>query len=323
MNSPSPRFLDAASVTSALPWHTLIDALAEAFIADEVHVPSRHHHELHAGGENPPVLLLMPAWSARHGVGTKLVTVFPGNARLGEPTIQGLYVLSDGASGRPLAVLDGGALTVRRTAAASALASRCLSRPDSRTLLMVGAGRLARSLPPAHAAVRPIDRVLVWGPKEEEVHAAVCDLLAQGIAAEPAGALEAAVHEADIVSCATLSALPLVRGDWLRAGTHLDLVGAFKATMRETDARVFERADAVWCDTLAGALVEGGDLVQAIDEGRFRADRVCGDMVALCRQEHLLRREPTDITVFKSVGLALEDLVAARLCLDTCLSEND
>jgi ornithine cyclodeaminase/alanine dehydrogenase-like protein (mu-crystallin family) len=160
----SPLFIDARAVAAALPWGRLIDALWSAFRnADDTTVPQRLHCSLRDPSEQPAVLLLMPAWHASLGVGTKLVSVFPGNARLGLPSVQGLYVLMDPRNGRPLAVLDGGELTARRTAAASALASRYLSRPDSRCLLMVGTGRLARHLPLAHAQTRPIERVLVWG----------------------------------------------------------------------------------------------------------------------------------------------------------------
>ena len=313
MNAPPPRYLGPAEVAAALPWGPLIDALSEAFTAGDVQAPARHHHTLQPEQDASPVLLVMPAWSRRHGVGTKLVTVFPDNARVGLPSIHGIYVLSDPGTGQPLAVLDGGELTARRTAAASALASRALSRPDSRTLLMVGAGRLARALPLAHAVVRPIDRVLVWGLTEQEAGAAAQALCEQGLRAEPTMSLEEAVPQADIISCATLASRPLIHGEWLRPGAHVDLVGAFKPTMRETDDRVFERADAVWCDTLEGALTEAGDIVQAIAAGSFRADRLQGDLAALCRKAPV--RSPDHITVFKSVGMALEDLVAARLCL--------
>lgn len=313
----SPLFIDAAAVAAALPWGRLIDALWSAFRnAAEATVPPRLHYTLKPQADEPPVLLVMPAWGAGLGLGTKLVTVYPGNARLGLPSIHGLYVLMDGRTGRPLAVLDGGELTARRTAAASALASRYLSRPDSRCLLMVGTGRLSRHLPPAHAQTRPIERVLVWGRSAGKVQETVSDLRAQGLPAEGAPSLADAVRQADIVSCATLSSAALVQGEWLQPGTHVDLVGAFTPAMRETDGRVFERADAVWCDTLEGARTEAGDIVQAVAEGRFDARRLAGDIVQLCRGPELARGQATHITVFKSVGMALEDLAAARLVVD-------
>ena len=314
----SPLFIDARAVAAALPWGRLIDALWSAFRnAGDTRVPQRLHYPLRDPSEQPPVLLVMPAWNASLGVGTKLVSVFPGNAGLGLPSVQGLYVLMDPRTGRPLAVLDGGELTARRTAAASALASRYLSRPDSRCLLMVGTGRLARHLPLAHAQTRPIERVLVWGRSPLQAEATAQALAAQGLRAQAVGSLAEAVPQADIVSCATLAAEPLVRGDWLRPGTHLDLVGAFTPAMHETDTRVFARADAVWCDTREGVLAEAGDLVRAMAARSFSADRIAGDLARLCRDNTAARGDARAITVFKSVGMALEDLAAARLVVDS------
>lgn len=314
----SPLFIDAAAVAAALPWERLIDALWAAFrTAGEATVPQRLHYALKPGADASPVLLVMPAWGAGLGVGTKLVTVYPGNERLGLPSVHGLYVLMDSRTGRPLAVLDGAELTARRTAAASALASRYLSRPDSRCLLMVGTGRLSRHLPLAHAQVRPIERVLVWGRSPAKAQETVNALAAQGLDAQAVESLAEGVRQADIVSCATLSTEPLLRGDWLRPGTHVDLVGAFTPTMRESDDRVFARADAVWCDTREGALAEAGDIVQAIAAGAFSAERLAGDLVELCRGGGSARSTVAGITVFKSVGMALEDLAAARLVVDS------
>ena len=320
--SAAPLFLDARAVAAALPWPALIDALHAAFRAADATVPERLHYKLGSSGTGAPVLLVMPAWSARLGVGTKLVSVYPDNHRRGLPSIHGLYVLMDAADGTPVAVLDGGELTARRTAAASALASRSLSREDSRVLLMVGTGRLAQYLPLAHAGTRPIERVLVWGRSVDKAEQTARALRADGLNATAVASLPEAAAQADIISCATLSSEPLVRGDWLRPGTHVDLVGAFTPAMRETDEQVFARADAVWCDTRDGALREGGDIVQAIASGRFDAARIAGDLAALCRDDPPARRRATDITVFKSVGMALEDLAAARLCVSRHLPKD-
>jgi ornithine cyclodeaminase len=306
-------FLDAQQVAHALPWAQLIDALRRALLTGDTTSPPRLQYDMQHMNAGVPTLLLMPAWSPTLGVGSKLVTVYPNNARVGLPSVQGLYVLMEPNTGRPQAVLDGGELTARRTAAASALASRYLSRADSHCLVMVGTGRLSQHLPAAHAQLRPIDRVWVWGRSHPRAEQAAQGLRAQGMNAEAAPSLEEAVEQADIVSCATLSHEPLVRGDWLRPGTHVDLVGAYTPAMRETDARVFERAHAVWCDTREGALREAGDILQAIEAGAFDADRLAGDLAALCRAESA--RRPEDITVFKSVGMAVEDLAAANLCV--------
>jgi ornithine cyclodeaminase len=315
MAAGAPRFIDAAAVAAALPWPALIEALRRAFVAGDVQAPQRLHYQLPAVDGTSPVLLVMPAWGPGQGIGTKLVSVFPGNAARGLPAVHGLYLLLDADDGRPLAVLDGSELTARRTAAASALASACLSRADSRCLLMVGTGRLARYLPHAHAAVRPIERVLVWGRSVDKAERLARALRDDGLDASAVESLPEAVAQADIVSCATLSREPLLRGELLRAGTHVDLVGAFTPEMRETDAAVFARADAVWCDTMEGALAEAGDILQAIAAGAFDAARIAGEFTALCRAG-TARRSADDITVYKSVGMALEDLVAARLAFD-------
>lgn len=319
-NSPptiSPVFVDAASVARHLPWPELLQALHSAFAATDLSTPTRGHYHMEGmGSASTPVLLSMPAWSPGLGVGVKLVTVYPDNHTLNLPSIHGLYVLMEGASGRPQAVLDAGELTARRTAAASALASRFLSRPDSRTLLMVGTGRLSQYLPLAHAQVRPIERVLVWGRSPAKAQESAAALQAQGVNAKPVTVLEDACAQADIISCATLSKTSLLRGEWLRPGTHVDLVGAFTPQMREADDQVFLRAVSVWCDTTAGGLAEAGDLIQALASGALARNRIRGELADLCRAGAPAARADADITVFKSVGAALEDLAAARLCLD-------
>jgi len=311
----APLFLDAAAVARQLPWRELLQALQQAFAATDLTMPTRAHHHLQGmAGTRAPVLLSMPAWSPGLGVGVKLVTVYPDNASLNLPSIHGLYVLLDGATGRPQAVLDAGELTARRTAAASALASSYLSRPDSATLLMVGTGRLSQYLPLAHAQVRPITRVLVWGRSQGRALASAQALQSQGVNALPVTSLEDACAEADIISCATLSKTSLLQGAWLRAGTHVDLVGAFTPQMREADDDVFRRATSVWCDTRAGALAEAGDLIESLASGALSRERIAGDLLSLCRAGPTVARGNADITVFKSVGAALEDLAAARLC---------
>jgi ornithine cyclodeaminase len=304
-------------VAHHLPWPELLQALQDAFAATDLTTPTRAHYPMH-GLSTPgtPVLLSMPAWSQSLGLGVKLVSVYPDNARYGLPSIHGLYMLMNGATGQPEAVLDAGELTARRTAAASALASRHLSRSDSRTLLMIGSGRLSQYLPLAHAQARPIQRVLVWGRSLARAQDSAEALRLQGLNAMAVGALADACAQADIISCATLSQTALLQGAWLRPGTHVDLVGAFTPQMREADDAVFQRAASVWCDTLAGGLSEAGDLVQALGSGALQRSQIHGELADLCRATTPPARSAADITVFKSVGAALEDLAAARLCVE-------
>ena len=306
------RVVTADEVHAALPYPTLIGALDAAFRADST-VPVRHHHSL-PRPDGDAMLLLMPAWtdSGERYLGCKMVTVFPGNAARGRPSVDGSYVLLSGETGAPLAVIDGRALTARRTAAASALAARHLAREDASQLAMIGAGALSGHLVRAHAAVRPIRRVTLWNRTPARAEALATRLATDGFEVTLAADCEAAVRSADIVSCATLSSEPLVRGAWLKPGAHLDLVGGFSPTMREADDDAVRRAR-VFVDTRAGALKEAGDLVDPIRRGVISEADVQGDLFDLCRARAQGRRTESEITLFKSVGTAIEDLAAAML----------
>ncbi len=305
------RVVTAGEINAALDFPALIDALARGFAGDIV-APTRHHHGI-ARPDGDATLLLMPAWAtgAQARLGVKVVTVYPGNAARSLATVIGTYLLMDGETGLPLAALDGTRLTLWRTAAASALAARFLARPDARRLVMVGAGALAPFLVRAHMSVRPIAEVTIWNRRPEAAEALARSLAADGLPVRAAADLEGAVRGADIVSCATLSRVPLVRGDWLADGAHLDLVGAFAPGMREADDDALRRA-AVFIDTQA-AITEGGDVQGAIEAGAISAATVRADLRALARGDHPGRTGPADLTLFKSVGAALEDLVAADL----------
>ena len=306
------RIVSADAIGRAVSYVGLADALAEAFRA-EIVTPVRHHHTISRPGKDA-TLLLMPAWTttADGFLGCKLVTVFPDNAKLGSPSLHGLYVLLSGETGEPLAMLDGRALTAWRTAAASALAARYLARADASHLLMVGAGALARHLVRAHAAVRPIRTVTLWNRTRRSADALASALADTGLAVTVADDLEAAARAADIISCATLASTPLLRGAWIHEGTHIDLVGGFTATMREADDDVVRRAR-VYVDTRAGALSEAGDIVDPMARGIIAAADIAGDLCDLCRGKVAGRATVGEITLFKSVGSAIEDLTAAIL----------
>jgi ornithine cyclodeaminase len=247
-------------------------------------------------------------------VGTKIVTIFPGNAVRSLPSVLGTYLLLDGASGQPLAAIDGTRLTLWRTAAASALAARSLARPDASRMVMVGAGALAPFLIRGHSAGRPISDVALWNHRPERAQALAAQLAREGLPVRAVTDLAQAVGQADIVSCATLSTTPVVRGEWLRPGTHLDCVGAFKPSMRETDDEAVRRAS-LFCATRAGALKEGGDLAKPLADGLIAESDVLGDLYDLAGGRHEGRSSADEITLFKSVGTALEDLAAAEQVL--------
>lgn len=306
-------FIAADQVRAALPYPALIDALRVAFAeSDQVQVPRRHAHLL----PGDATLLLMPAWRAQRQLGIKLVTVTPSNRERDLPTVHAMYVLSDTDTGVPLAIIDGEVLTLRRTAAVSALASRYLSRPDSQSLLMVGTGRLAPEMVVAHCTARGIERVMVWGRSERKAQECVERIRQAGlpdhVRIQTKIALADACADADIICCATTSSEPLLRAEWVKAGTHIDLVGGFRPTMREADDALMSAA-ALFVDTLEGALAEAGDLVQPIGAGLLQATDILADLGTLARSSQPGRQSAQQITLFKSVGSALADLAAAGL----------
>jgi ornithine cyclodeaminase len=262
------------------------------------------------------MLLLMPAWraGAQPVMGTKIVSVFPGNGARHLPAVYGSYVLADGATGQPLAIMDGTALTVWRTAAASALAAGYLARRDAGRLLMVGAGALAPHLIRAHCTARPIRHVSIWNrsPARAEALADGLKGALPGVTLTVALDLEAAARKADIVSCATIASQPVIAGAWLQPGAHLDLVGGFTPAMREADDEAVQRAS-LFVDTFTGGLKEAGDIVDPIRRGVISEEDVKADLAGLCRGHHPGRQNGDEITLFKSVGTALEDLAAAEL----------
>ena len=303
------KHFDAQAVQQALPWADLIGALRQGFVQG-CEVPARHPHAIGDAGTT----LLMPAWRVGGHLGVKTVNIFPGNGAQGLPGVHAVYTLFSATTGEPLAVMDGSELTARRTAAASALAADFLARQDASRLLLVGAGRVAAGVPEAMRAVRPaLQQVQVWSRRAESAEALAAQLRAQGFDAHSTADLQAAVEQAHIVSCATLATQALVQGAWLQPGTHLDLIGSFTPAMRETDGACFARSR-VFVDT-EEALLKAGDVLQAVAEGAFRPHDVQGTLQALCRGQAAGRQGAEEITLFKSVGTALEDLAAAERVL--------
>jgi ornithine cyclodeaminase/alanine dehydrogenase-like protein (mu-crystallin family) len=306
------QLLSEEQTRSALPFPDLINALDEMFRVGCV-MPKRHHHDMEVPGEPDATMLLMPAWVPGKFAGVKVVNVMPGNSARKLPAVAAQYLLSDGQTGEMLALVDGGELTARRTAAASALAARYLSQSDARHLLILGTGRVAQNLVAAHMAVRSIEEVTIWGRSPESAQRLASKVMAQlGVKSGIAENLDEALAKADIVSAATLSSEPLVKGDLLKPGAHVDLVGAFKPTMRESDDALVKRAE-VYVDTREGCLSEGGDIFQPLQSGVISEADIKADLFELCRKEHPGRTSKEAVTVFKSVGAALEDLAGAML----------
>lgn len=291
----------------------LRDCLTQAFAGSLISPPRQHY------GLGDATQLLMPSWSVdapAQGsfLGTKVVSVHPHNGQNGLATVQGLFFLQDGETGLPLAVMDAARLTLWRTAATSALAASYLARQDAATLLMVGAGQLAPFLVRAHQDVRPLRRVLLWN-RSRDAAAQLATSLRNSWRGAPQPALSvvddlpAAVAEADVISCATLSRTPLIRAAWLKAGVHLDLVGAFAPGMREVDDDTL-RAARIFLDTQA-ACTEGGDVAEGLKAGVISTKSLAGVLADLCLKHIVGRERAGEITLFKSIGAAIEDLAAA------------
>ncbi|MCI0518548.1 MAG: ornithine cyclodeaminase family protein [Woeseiaceae bacterium] len=307
------RVFDADSVANSLPYDQLIEAIEDAF-REGATVPQRSQYPVAVPNATSGSLLLMPAWTSGEFLGVKIVTVFPDNELHGMAAVRATYVIMDANTGAPRGILDGTELTLRRTAAASALASKYLSRPDSRTLLMVGTGKLAPHMILAHATVRPISKLLLWGRRIDAAKALADEMRDAVVDVAAVENLEEAVRRSDIISCATLAKEPLLHGEWLQAGQHVDLVGSFTPEMREADTEAVLRSE-LFVDTHAGATTEAGEIVQAIRAGKLAQTDIRADLAALVRGEHAGRSSAEAITLFKSVGTALEDLAAAKLVL--------
>jgi alanine dehydrogenase len=307
------RIVTADDIARVLTHGALVDALAEAFRSDIV-APARHVHMIPQPSGNEAKLLLMPAWSdsGERLIGCKVVSVYPDNPKLNKPSVYGSYLLMSGDTGEALALMDGTALTAWRTGAASALAARYLARADAEHLVMVGAGALSPHLILSHCAVRPIKRVTLWNRTRSRAISTAFALSAAGIEPLIADDLEAAVRTADIVSCATLSSEPVVRGAWLKKGAHVDLVGAFTPKMREADNDAVRRSR-IFVDVRASAAKGSGDIAIPLKNKLIKLSNIEADLFELCRGKKKGRRRDTEITLFKSVGNAIEDLAAAML----------
>lgn len=304
--------IDTEQTRAALSFATLIPALRDAF-ASGASVPVRHTHTIESGGERG-VTLIMPAWNEQGYFGVKVINIFPRNSEQGLPGLHAIYTLYSARTGVPLAHIDGDIVTVFRTAGAAALGASYLARPDAGVLTILGSGRIAGLLAHAMKTVRPIERVQIWNVRHAGAQALAASLRQQGMDATAVENLEQAVRQSDIVSCATLSAEPLVQAAWLRPGTHLDLIGSFTPDMIEAHPDCF-RGATVYVDT-DEAPTKSGDLLRAFDAGTLARGDIRGTLHDLAAGLAPGRTSPAEITIFKAVGSALEDLTAAALAYE-------
>jgi len=289
----------------------LISAIQQGFAQNKIIIPTRHHHDF----PNPKVdadstLLLMPAWNPSENAGVKMVTINPENGQFDLPSIQGTYIYFDATTGILKSIIEAKSLTAKRTAATSALASSYLSKKEASSLIMIGTGSLSTNLIQAHASVRPIKEVFVWGRNFEKAQQIAERLQEEKFSITPIHSIKEKISEVDIISCATLSKTPLVLGEYLKEGQHIDLIGAYNANMRESDDETVLRSS-IFVDSVDGALKEAGDIVIPLQNEIIKESDIKADLFDLCANRKSGRKDSNEITLFKSVGHALEDLVAA------------
>ena len=310
------RYIDADTVKRALPYAELVMALRRIY-ADKGLAARRELIDISAlNGVQGACMAHMPAFGPGHDITTKIFTVFPNNRTQGLPTVNAVVLVFDAGTGRLKALVDGTELTRRRTAAMSALASTYLSRENTRTLTVCGAGALAPHAALAHAAVRPIDRIGIWArnPQAAADVAARVESARPDISAFVVRDLARACAHSDLVSCQTSSPHPLVFGAWIAAGAHLDLVGSHDPKRRECDDEA-ARISRIYVDVMDSAMREAGDILIPMANGTITAGDVLGDLSDLCRGNVTGRTGAGQITLFKSTGSALADMAAAELVL--------
>jgi len=310
-------FLDAATIRGSVSMGDLLDAVEAAYrdvASGRDRSPIRTRLSLGDGD-----LLLMPG-IRDGGVGAtvKIVTVMAGNAARGLSTVQATVVWLDSTTGQPRAILDGETLTAMRTGAASGVGTRLLARPDASTLAVLGAGRQAEWQVHAVMAARPIRSVAVYARSREARTAFATRVAAAiGLPVEAAPTAEGAVRGADVVCCATTSSEPVFDAGWLKSGAHVNGIGAYRLGMVEIPSEAFARASVVAVDSVAAARAEAGDVMAAVEAGSIQV----GSLVEIgsVGREWADSRDPEAITVFKSVGLAIQDVAAAELVVGRLL----
>lgn len=313
-------FFDADQVHAACDYPALVAAL-KCYHLDEVDIVGDQMLSQPAaeGGDN--ILFLRSAWQRGRVLGTKVITGFWNNpSDRGLPAVHAIYCLFSGEDGHPLAVLDGTALTLRKTAADSALGASYLARNDVETMLMIGAGAMAPHLIMAHKAIRPsIKHVAVWNRSTDKAEAIINDLEGHqalaGVTFEVVTDLKTGVSRANLISSATRTVEPIIEGAWLKPGTHLDLIGAYKKDMREADDSAIQQAT-IFVDSRASTIDDIGEIAIPIERGVISESDILADHQQLARGEHPGRRSDNEITLFKNGGGGHLDLMTARFVVE-------
>lgn len=302
---PIPPFISVDAAVERLDWIGAVEALRKGH-----GLPVAEIRDVFLG---PPTgtMVSRSAYIDGLGYGAKTFTVLDANAARGLPTVQGAMLVFDKDNGSLRAIVDSALVTQFKTAADSVLGASLLARPDSRHLLIVGAGTVATSLVKAYAAALPgIERISVWSRRPEQAQQLVAGLGDRGVDLVAVSDLPDAVGQADIVSSATMARQPVILGDWVRPGTHVDLIGAFKADMREADDALMRKA-ALFVDSRQTTLGHIGELILPIAAGAITADSVLGDLYDLVQPTARRRLSDDEVTLFKNGGGAHLDLMMA------------
>ncbi|MEI6469992.1 MAG: ornithine cyclodeaminase family protein [Betaproteobacteria bacterium] len=305
------KHFDMKAIQTALPYPLLVDALAQG-LQQFAETPAR---SFFSPNQDASCVMIMPAWRPHQMMGVKLVSVWPENNAKGESAVSAVYVLISCLDGRPLAVLDGTELTLRRTAAAAALAAKRLARENSETLAVLGTGSLSVPLVQAHTDPMRFKNVLVWGRQFYKAQLVVNKLRELGIEVRAMGDLHKTLAMSDVVAVATTATEPFLKAAWVRPGTHISLVGAFTPQMAEAEPGLISKSQ-LFADCRASVLEKGGEVFQAIEQGLILDSDIIADLAELTAQpDRSWRHDAQAITVFKSVGFALLDLIAAELVI--------
>ncbi len=307
--------LDADKILNSISFSTMVDELA-AMPREPIGLVDEMLMESTDDNNNVSHFFIRTGWQPEKAVGAKVITVFPRNNQKREwPSIQAVYVLFEGVNGTPIACLDGTALTWLKTASDSALGSRLLSRENIESMLMIGAGQMAPHLVSAHCEVRPsLKQVHVWNrtnDKAQNLCASLADKYPQ-ISFTPVTEIEASAREADLICSAIGCTEPIICGEWLKPGTHVDLIGAYTAEMREADDECLRRGS-LFVDARETTIHHIGELMIPLASGVISEADVIADLSVLCQQRHPGRQSDDEITLFKNGGGGHLDLMCARI----------
>lgn len=306
------KIISAEEVHSALSYPALVDALQETF-SGEFTMPPRNVYLLDDNDDNHDAFAVLPSWN-KDLIGVKAFTYFPDNPGPEYKSLYSKILLFDRAHGEPLALVDGTSVTFWRTAGISGLATRLLAREDSETMLLLGTGNLAPYMIRANANVRPLKKIMVWGRTPANAEKVVEQASSEfpEIDLSVTDDIQSACGEADIIVSATASHEPLVQGDWVKEGTHTDFIGNHHATKRECDSALVVKSK-VYADSYVNCFKEAGEVLVPISEGVFKKEDVVGELTEMCAGSVPLRESASEITLFKSIGMGVCDLVGAGL----------